>query len=109
MPVESAADRAAFLSSDDFGAQAVYTPAGGAASDPIDGIFDNPQLDVVLGENAATSDSRPTFFCRSADIPAGAAAGDAGDRLAIVDGDTFAVIDLQPDGQGMTLVTLGAA
>lgn len=108
MPAETAADRLAFLSADEFGATATYTPAGGAAAPDIAGQFDDPFLAVAGAEVAGTADRRPTFFCRAEDLPGAAAGGDAGDTLAIDGGATYRVIGIEPDGTGMALLTLGA-
>lgn len=106
MAVESAADRAAFISSAEFGASAVYTPTAGAASDPIDGLFDNPSRSAAIGDIGAI-DAAPSFFCRASDLPT-AAVGDAGDSL-VVDGDgSYQVTAIEPDGAGMVLLRLGA-
>lgn len=107
MAVESAADRAAFVSTDEFGASAVYTPVGGAASDPIEGIFDKPSIAVEMTE-AASIDARPTFWCREADLPDGAE-GNAGDALAVTGEGTFTVWSIETDGQGFALLRLGAS
>lgn len=104
MPAESAADRSAFLSTDDFGDEAAYTPSGGSPV-MLTGILNSPHLNVQLND-VPVSDSAPTFLCRSADLPNGARGGDAGDTLAI-GSTTYRVTDLQPDGTGMTLLTLG--
>ena len=110
MGVETAADRAVFVNTDDFGATGVYTPAGGGPSDDIAGIFDDPTRSVDINE-AASIDARPTFCCREDDIPDGAV-GDAGDEIEItVDGQdmgTFKVWSIEPDGQGFALLRLGA-
>ena len=108
MPIETAADRAVFLNADEFGASAVYTPAaGGGASDPIAGQFDDPSRASSLGAIGAI-DAVPTFFCQVADLP-GAAVGDAGDVLAIAGGYTWQVTAIEPDGTGMALLRLAAA
>lgn len=106
MPVESAADRAVFTSPADFGDVATYTLAGGGSKE-IEGIYDGPHIDIDFGGEATTSDRRPTFCCAAADLPAGASGGDEGDSLALP-GETFKVIDLKFDGQGMVLVILGS-
>lgn len=110
MPVESAADRASFLSVDEFGEEATYTLAGGGVTPEIPGILNDPHLRVVGGE-VDVSDAQPTFLCRSSDLPGGAAGGDAGDTLALAATDlhgavTYRVADLHPDGSGMTLIVL---
>ena len=109
MTVESPADRLTFLSPAEFGDTATYTPAGGSAVPGIAGIFNRPHVDTsvsVSSFDVTTSDTRPTFICRSADLPPPAQGGDAGDTLAI-GVDTYRVLDLQPDGTGMTVVELG--
>ncbi|WP_440640274.1 head-tail joining protein [Bradyrhizobium sp. PUT101] len=107
MPIETAADLAVFLNADEFGAEGVYTPAGGVASNPFAGIFDRPSISTELNQ-VASIDARPTFFCREVDLPA-AADGDAGDRLAVAGVGSFEVVAIEPDGQGMALLRLGAS
>ncbi|NPU63383.1 hypothetical protein HL667_00030 [Bradyrhizobium sp. 83012] len=106
MPIETEADRAVFVNPDEFGAIAIYTPAGGVASAPFHGQFDDPMMSAGLND-VMTLDTRPTFFCRSADLPAGAESG-AGDGLQVAGEGTFSVVTVEPDGQGMTLLRLGA-
>jgi hypothetical protein len=108
MPVESADDRAVFLDAAEFGAEGVYTPFGGAASAAFAGVFDRPSIAAAMGEASVLSiDARPTFCCRESDLPDGAA-GDASDQIAVTGEGTFEVISIEPDGQGMALLRLGA-
>jgi hypothetical protein len=107
MAVETAADRAVFLAADDFGVEAVYTPAGGAAGPTFCGLFDAPTISVAVGDEAETLDARATFFCRAADLPEGAEGG-AGDTITLGDA-TYEVAAIEPDGQGMTLLRLARA
>ena len=105
MSIESASDLATFLNVDEFATLAIWRPmATGIDSDPIPGVFGNPFIPASLGE-APDADSQPTFLCRSADVPAAAAGGDAGDTLTIA-ATTYRVAELQPDGTGMTFVVL---
>ncbi|WP_146101308.1 hypothetical protein [Bradyrhizobium sp. AC87j1] len=106
MPIESAADRAVFVSAADFGALATYAPAAGGGSTAVAGIFDRPTIDAALNE-AASLDARPTFLCQQADLP-GAADSDAGDQLTVAGVGAFEVLSIEPDGQGMVLLRLGA-
>lgn len=107
MPIESAADRAVFVNADEFGTTAVYTPAGGAASDPIAGQFDDPSRSAAVSDVLATIDARPTFFCAVSALP-DAADGDTGDQLDVAGGGSFEVTSIEPDGTGMVLLRLGA-
>jgi len=106
MTVESPADQLTFLSPAEFG---VTAPAGGPAVPGIAGILNRPHVDTSVSVSTfdvTTSDARPTFICRSADLPPAAQGGEAGDTLAI-GVDTYRVLDLQPDGTGFTVVELG--
>lgn len=102
MPVETAADRAAHLDADEFGVEVAYTLAAGGAAVTIAGILDEPSAVVVMGERAGALDARVTLLCQSSDLPAGAGEGDH----VAVDGRGFTVANLEPDGQGMTSLTL---
>lgn len=106
MAIESATDRLTFLDTDDFGVEATYTPSGGVGTD-LTGIYDGPTVQRDFGEAISMIGAHPTFLCRTADVPAGAAGGDAGDTLTI-GAVTWRVTDLQPDSQGMTLIGLAA-
>jgi len=112
MSVETDDDRAGMLNTDEFGEPATYTPRN-AEPLTIVGIFNDPFLSIAM-EHVEVSSSTPTFSCRSADLPQpsdaaeGALAGDRGDILA-VRGCVYRVLDLQPDGIGMTTIALARA
>jgi hypothetical protein len=113
MAVESAEDRLAFLAPAEFGELATYTPAGGPAVLGVAGVLNDPHVfDFLQGDGPATSDSIPTFIVRSDDLPPTALGGDSGDVLDVAATDThpaktYQVVDLQPDGSGMTVIVLG--
>lgn len=101
MAVESAADRAALVSSDDWGGEIEYFPlAGGMAT--FEAIFDSAflQVDVSAGANIGSVGSQ--FECASDDLPAGAAHGDTV-KIGVV---FYTVSEVEPDGTGMTVVRL---
>ena len=100
MAVETAADRAIFVSADDFGVAASYTPAGGSAS-TVNGIFDNEYFATDAGGEVAFALQQPMFHCRTADVPS-AAEGDA----IRVSGVDYTVRNVRPDGTGMTMLML---
>ena len=102
MSVESAADRLAFLSVDDFGVTATYTPAAGGAGGSVIGIFDANHLEVDLSGGVPVSSNNPVFHCQTADLTGN---GTAGDRFTI-NGVTYVARDFQADGTGMSLVEL---
>lgn len=102
MPVETAADRATFVDTDDFAEAGAYTLAAGGDPVTVNGIYDAPHASQNLGGVVELSAADPSFLARSADLPSGAAQGDT---LALAAG-TFKVKNLEPDGAGFTIVTL---
>jgi hypothetical protein len=107
MAVESAADRAAFVNADEFGATATYTH--GATTVSIDGIFDAASAIVADGdglqtgmESAGILTTRPNLLVREADLPSGA---DEDDEVTIGSTD-YRVAEIRPDGTGMALLIL---
>lgn len=104
MPVESAADRAAFVSADDFGVAATWVSAGGSAT--VNGIFDAEyQLLTTALLDEGQEGATPVLHCRTADIPADAAHGDT----VTIDSTDYTAVEFKPDGTGMSLVRLQEA
>lgn len=66
---------------------------------PVTGIFDNDYLLEDLGGGMAASG--PVFTLASADVPAGVAG-----LLLVVHGTSYKVVELMPDGTGVTALRL---
>lgn len=98
MAAESAADRLAFLTADDFGTAATYTPAAGGAASQVKGIFDDGWLEFEGEGEASASGTAPRFVCRTADLSGGGAFGDT----LVIGGVTHKARIIKPDGTGMT-------
>ena len=92
-------DLSVFFDADDFGTDATYTPSGGSAV-TIRVIFDDV-FHAVSPQEGEVEVSGPQALARTADVPS---AGHS-DTLA-VHGVTYKVIGVQPDGSGLTLLTL---
>ena len=100
MAVESAADLASFFDLDEFAVPVTWQSAAGSAQLPA--IFDAEHLAVSgLGE-VEVSSAAPQIVCRAADLPADAAQGDT----VTIDGTSYAVRDIRPDGTGVVTVML---
>lgn len=93
-PVESDADRAVFLNSDEFAVTATINGAD------IDGI-----LDDEFTESNGFAGSRPTLLCRTKDIEDNSIEED---QTAVIEGISYTVREIQPDGTGMSLIVLEA-
>lgn len=101
MAVESAADRLSFLSVDEFGVTATYTPVSGGGSSSVIGIFDNDFLQADGGESVAATRA-PRFHCREADLTNN---GREGDTL-VINAVSYLVTVPHSDGTGMTILWL---
>ncbi|MCB9993119.1 MAG: hypothetical protein H6873_05630 [Hyphomicrobiaceae bacterium] len=99
MSIESAADRAAFISTDDFAETISWTPEGGSATD-VAGILDLGErvADPFGGGSVQVAEAR--LICREADLPSGAAQGDA----ATIRSGSYLVREILPDGTGIAEV-----
>lgn len=84
----------------DFAVTATYTPAAGADK-MVKVIFDAVYESVSMYDGVAVSSASPAAHCKSADV-VGVKANDA---LAI-DGSTYRIAEIQPDGTGMTTLIL---
>lgn len=115
MPVETAADRLAFIETDDFAVEATYTPVSGGASSTVLGIFDSSAEVIELDGEAAVQSRRPRFLCRVDDLTNG---GKESDQLVLSSSQllaagldtnaagTYLVRVVQPDGTGMVELIL---
>lgn len=101
MTIETATDRALFLSADDFGVEATYTSVSGGSL-TVAGIFDDEYIQTDLDSPAPVSGTSPRFVCRTADLTSG---GSFGDSL-VIGGSTYLVRVIRPDGTGMTTLWL---
>lgn len=105
--------RALFFDPDDFGREVTITPNG---TDPITviGIFDarpveNPvalaKSQVGFKDGMMNTGNSPQFRCRTSDVTA----VKAGRATLTVDGATYNVWDIKPDGTGMSTFILKVA
>jgi len=84
----------------DFVVDAIYTPQGGVAS-TIKVIYDREYIAVDTAGNVLMESRSPIAHCKNSDIPN----VKHGDTL-MIDGMTFYVTEIQPDGTGITRLIL---
>ena len=101
MPVETADDRLIMLA--DFGVAASFTPAGGGAPSAITVIFDNAYEAVDAGGGSTFAVTQPHVTARTADV-SGATEG----ATLAIDGVTYTIRVVMPDGTGITEMMLEA-
>jgi hypothetical protein len=98
-------DLAAFFDVDGgFAVWATYTSAVGGAPSQIPVIFENEYAAAEydrLSQNAAVESTSPRATCRDADVP-----GVSHGAALAVSGTTYFVIEVRPDGTGVTVLIL---
>jgi hypothetical protein len=88
------------FSTDELAQTASYVRQGyPSAQIPV--IFGNEYVVARGSEEVGVGTSAPTALCKTADVPAAA----EGDTLTI-DGMTYHILEVQPDGTGVTLLIL---
>jgi hypothetical protein len=97
MPFEE--DLTPFFSESDFAHAATFTPSGGSAV-TVNGIFDAEYAAVEGDGQVAIASTMPVFQCRSVDAP------DAYNATLVVAGATYRVVEVKPDGTGVTMLVL---
>lgn len=111
MAIETDADRALFLSADEFGRLARWTT--GAGTSPVFAcIFDDTFVALSAGELGFEQEGgNIRIEMRTSDVPAGAAQKNVIQLGQMVDGSfvggqSYKVMEFRPDGTGMTVVRL---
>lgn len=110
--IEDDDTRAVFFDPDDFAQEVTLTPEG-VAPFTIMAIFDARPVDGgalsrgQVGFKGGMQDvgNHPQIRCRTSDV----ASVKAGRATAIVDGKTYNVWDVKPDGTGVSLLVLKVA
>lgn len=103
MSIEDAEDFAIFFDPAAFGFVATYAGGAPVVTRDLGGIFHNPH--ATAGESdgwPGVSTVTPSYTCRASALPPGARVGD---RLTL-QGVTYTVRDIQPDGTGLARLIL---
>jgi hypothetical protein len=90
-----------FFDPADFGSAATWDTQGGELVD-LNGIFEEAREVALTGEAVGVSAVHSVLTVASVEVPASAAQGDDLEISAV----NFLVVDLQPDGSGLTRVIL---
>lgn len=88
-----------FFSTDDFAVVATYTPSGGQPKS-INVIYDNDYV-ASLMEGIEVENTSPAVLCKTSDI----LNVKHGDTL-VVNSITYKIIEVKPDGTGITTLIL---
>ena len=100
MALDLTSDLDTIFKTDELAQTATYIRQG-YASAQIPAIFGNEYVVAQGSGEQGVGTSAPTALCKTADVPAAA----EGDTLAI-GGMTYHILEVQPDGTGVTLLIL---
>ncbi len=101
MAVETSADLASMINTDEFGVASTYNLAGGGSS-TVNVIFDEEFIETDLATGVEIATQNPHVMCISDDLPAGAARLD----IIVINDVSYTVRVVQPDGTGTTTLML---
>lgn len=96
-------DLTAFFQTADFAYAAIWTPAAGGGPYTVNVIFDNENFDSLIGSAGATG-LQPR--CIAADDALAQGSGIKRNDALVINGTTYKVADVQPDGTGITTLVL---
>ncbi len=102
MPVESAADRALFFDTDEFGTTAVHKLQVPLTTQDVDGIFDDGTVNVGSVADIDVAAPGPVFTCATETLPTGWAVNDE----LNIDGVDYIWVDHDEDGTGLITIIL---
>ena len=98
MALETAQDQLNFFDTDTHGSTATVTINGSGSSISV---IINKEYFAIAGESVDVDGTQPVVTCRSSDVTG----IDTADTIAI-DGVTYNIVNIQPDGTGMTTLIL---
>lgn len=100
MPVETEADRRAFINTDEFGREAVYTAPGGPPR-TIAVLDDWQALDLMADTSAGVEADSLKILALASDVP-----DTSRNARLVLDGITYWIAAAKPDGLGFVFLSL---
>lgn len=101
MAVETDTQRAIYFDTDDFGSSATFTDVSAGTSSTVKGIFDKDSQEIMGMSDVGLIEDVPTFHCVSTDVSSAVF-----DDTLLVSSVTYKIKKIEPDGTGMTKLTL---
>jgi len=101
MAVETDTIRAIYFDTDEFGASSTFTDVSAGTSSTVKGIFDKDSQEIVGMSDVGLIEDVPTFHCVSTDVSSAVF-----DDTLLVNSVTYKIKKIEPDGTGMTKLTL---
>jgi len=101
MAVETDTQRAIYFDTDEFGTSATFTDVSTATATTVKGMFDKDSQEIIGMSDVGIMEDVPTFHCVSTDVSVAVF-----DDTLLIDSTTYKIKKIEPDGTGMTKLTL---
>ena len=101
MAVETDTRRAIYFDTDEFGTSATFTDVSAGTSSTVKGMFDKDSQEIVGMSDVGIMEDVPTFHCVTTDVSSAIF-----DDTLVIDSTTYKIKKIEPDGTGMTKLTL---
>jgi len=101
MAVETDTQRAIYFDTDDFATSATFTDVSAGTSSTVKGMFDKDSQEIVGMSDVGIMEDVPTFHCVTTDVSSAIF-----DDTLVIDSTTYKIKKIEPDGTGMTKLTL---
>ena len=101
MAIETDTERAIFFDTDDFAKSATFADVSAGTSSTVKGMFDKDSQEIVGMSDVGIMEDVPTFHCVTTDVSSAVF-----DDTLVISSTTYKIKKIEPDGTGMTKLTL---
>ena len=101
MAIETDTQRAIYFDTDDFGTSATFTDVSAGTSSTVKGMFDKDSQEIVGMSDVGIMEDVTTFHCVTTDVSSAVF-----DDTLLISSTTYKIKKIEPDGTGMTKLTL---
>ena len=101
MAIETDTQRAIYFDTDEFGTSATFTDVSASTSSTVKGMFDKDSQEIIGMSDVGVMEDVPTFHCVTTDVSSAVF-----DDTFVISSTTYKIKKIEPDGTGMTKLTL---
>ena len=101
MAIETDTQRAIYFDTDEFGTSATFTDVSAGTSSTVKGMFDKDSQEIIGMSDVGVMVDVPTFHCVTTDVSSAIF-----DDTLVINSTTYKIKKIEPDGTGMTKLTL---
>ena len=101
MAIETDTQRAIYFDTDEFGTSATFIDVSAGTSSTVKGMFDKDSQEIIGMSDVGVMEDVPTFHCVTTDVSSAVF-----DDTLVISSTTYKIKKIEPDGTGMTKLTL---